>query len=114
MPSSQVKYSSEVIMPLFADETDGLLYRMPPLPWLWPTQAARARAAKLQDIVRQTEIERAPEYGAIEARTAAVHARQDLVMTFSLQIDIHQQLVNISRGIWALVLFGLLATRHFW
>lgn len=87
------------------------LYRAPlwGLRWLFPTQTARARAGRLQDLVRFGETESTTFVDREAVGQAAIHTRQDLVLIVQWQEEHHRQLVNISRGVWIMGLLILMA-----
>lgn len=93
---------------MIASSEDRDLYRAPLLPWLFPTKAAAAQAWKIADKGHLQEQERSGaslDYTDPMVRVAVVHARQDVAATFVIQIALHRQLVNISRGVWWLGLW---------
>jgi hypothetical protein len=83
--------------------------------WRFPTRAATYRALQLQRGVRSDEQEQLSlEFldFADERKVgqATIHTREDLVMLLSWQIDIHRQLVIVSRGVWVVALITALWT----
>jgi hypothetical protein len=74
----------------------------------FPTQDAlkRAHAVQLSTIADDAkgDVGRTPD----EAYVAAVHTRQDMTLLCGLVLAQHSQLVNISRGVWALVVIAFL------
>lgn len=74
----------------------------------FPTRDAMARAGRLQHGSFNEAYESQTEAGERAVAVATVHARQDIVLLVSLLTDCHRQQVNISRGVWALVVIGLL------
>ncbi len=94
---------------MISSSEDRDYYRAPLIPWLWPTKSAAARAWKLSQSVHDAEEKRAndsPAFSYTDAheRIANVNARQDIAGLFSVQLALHKQLVNISRGVWVLAL----------
>ena len=71
---------------------------------LFPSKEALARAAALQrgsfNEANESSTDASPHAVAI----ATVHARQDIVLLVSLQLDLHRQLVTISRGVWLIAI----------
>ena len=75
---------------------------------LFPTQEAHQRAAVLQSMGMNEAETSATEGTPREVAIATIHGRQDLVLIYSMLSSCHEQSVNISRGVWALVAIGLL------
>lgn len=74
----------------------------------FPTQEAIARATALQRgsfSEAYTSDTPADEHAVA---IATVHARQDIVLIYSMLLDCHRQSVNVSRGVWSLVIVALL------
>jgi hypothetical protein len=93
-------------MPFVSDELDRL-EGAPLFPWLSPTRAANHKAGKLQTSVRAGEFSSTTEVTEESIGIATIHGRQDLVLVYSLQVSIHEQLVKISRGVWVLALIAI-------
>lgn len=75
---------------------------------LFPTQEATSRA---DWVSRQTIKEWSDSDTPSDEHTvgvATVHMRQDIVLIYSMLVDCHRQSVNISRGVWAVAVIGLL------
>lgn len=103
-------------MPLVSNELDREAFRMPIFPWLYPTMAANARAGKLQSRIRDYDAAHSDDvrFGSNETRRATIHAREDIVLVYSLQTELHRQLVKISRGVWVMVLIAFVVVLHSW
>ena len=100
-------------MPIVASQEDRFTNFAPLFPWLYPTKMAAARATELQRGVRWDEQESETIADRRAVAVATVHARQDLILVYSMECDIHRQLVKISRGVWALAALALYAVLHF-
>ncbi len=72
--------------------------------FLFPTKAATAAAGESQVRVQFSESESTTDDSDQYVRQAVIHARQDMVLLYSMQVENHRQLVKISRGIWAIAL----------
>lgn len=93
---------------MISSSEDRDYYRAPLIPWLFPTKGAAAKAWKVSQLTHDQEERRANDgpglsYTDAHERIANVNGRQDIAATFTLQIALHKQLVNISRGVWLLV-----------
>lgn len=75
---------------------------------LFPTREANERAGALQHKSFSEGYESQTDASPHAVAIATVHARQDLVLVYSLLVDCHRQSVKISRGVWALVVVGTL------
>lgn len=73
-----------------------------------PTDRAIRRAGALQFGSFSEGVESQTLADERAVAVATVHARQDLILIYSMVIDCHRQAVTISRGVWALVAIGLL------
>lgn len=73
-----------------------------------PTQDACKRAADLQRGSFSEGYESGTVADERAVAVATVHARQDIVLIYSMLTSCHEQSVIISRGVWALVAIGLL------
>lgn len=80
--------------------------------FVFPTKVASAEAGEAQYRVRLAELESTTDDSDQYVRQAVIHARQDLVLLYEMQLENHRQLVKISRGIWAIaiLLFIVLAS----
>ena len=74
----------------------------------FPTREAIERAAALQRGSFNEGDESHTEANERDVAVATVHARQDIVLIYSMLVDCHRQAVTVSRGVWALALIGLL------
>lgn len=74
----------------------------------FPTREAMARAAALQSMSLSEGYESRTEADERAVAVAVVHTRQDVVLLYSMLVDCHRQSVNVSRGVWALVIVGLM------
>jgi hypothetical protein len=74
----------------------------------FPTRDALERATALQFKSFSEGHESQTEADERAVAVATVHARQDIVLLVSLLKDSHSQQVNVSRGVWALVIVGLM------
>lgn len=72
--------------------------------FLFPTKAASAAAGESQFRVQLAESRSTTDDSEQYVRQAVIHARQDLVLLYEMQIENHRQLVKISRGIWAIAI----------
>ena len=74
----------------------------------FPTRDAMARAGTLQRGSFSEAFDSDTVADEHAVAIATVHARQDLVLIYSMLVDCHRQTVNVSRGVWALVVVALL------
>lgn len=74
----------------------------------FPTRDAMARAGALQQGSFSEAFDSRTEADEHAVAIATVHTRQDVVLIYSMLVDCHRQGVNVSRGVWALVVVGLL------
>lgn len=70
---------------------------------VFPTRKATEFAQDLQSRVIGSEYKSETEPNEDQARIAAIHSRQDLVLIYAMQKAHHEQLVKISRGVWLAV-----------
>lgn len=80
----------------------------------FPTKLATERAAHLQGMGMNEAYTTSTQGTPHEVAVATIHGRQDLVLIYSLLVSSHSQQVNISRGVWALVVIALLALVRVW
>ena len=73
-----------------------------------PTGDAIKRATHLQMGSLNEGVESKTLADERAVAVATVHTRQDLILIYSMLVDCHRQAVTISRGVWALVVIGLL------
>lgn len=73
-----------------------------------PTKDACNRAADLQRGSFSEGYESKTPADERAVAVATVHARQDIVLIYSMLTSCHDQSVRISRGVWALVAIGCL------
>ncbi len=92
---------------MISSEEDRELYRAPLFPWMFPTQAVFARCYRLSELAamqtNRMDDSSFNDYSDKVVRASVVHARQDIGSYLTLFLGHHRQLVNISRGVWALV-----------
>ena len=87
---------------------------MAPIPFVTPTAAAMGRFAAMSRGIGRDEEEISTLADERAVAVATVHTRQDVAGLVSLHLDLHRQLVAISRGVWILVaLAAALAWRVF-
>jgi hypothetical protein len=72
-----------------------------------PTSKAWEVAYGVQKRTAADEMVSTTEANERDVAVATVHGRQDLILIASMQAALHDQLVIISRGVWALVALGL-------
>lgn len=77
-----------------------------------PTGRARETAGRLQSLVisddyRQLD-EALDDYSSTRANQAAIHARQDLVLVFSMMCSMHDRAVNTNRLLFVCALLLLM------
>lgn len=75
---------------------------------MWfPTKAAMDRAALLRILERHETQAKGSGHSQDAANSNPGEGPTDLSMVYSMQIDCHRQLVNISRGLWFVAAIGL-------
>lgn len=74
----------------------------------FPTRDAVERATQLQFGSFSEGMESRTPAEERDVAVAIVHTRQDVVLIYSMLVDCHRQSVNISRGVWAVAVIGLL------
>lgn len=94
-------------MTFISNPDDRFTLGMPLFPWLFPTKAAASRARAYQLRVIDSDFDSQTNADALATRRAVIHTRQDLVLLFSLELDLHRRLTAISRGVWLLVIIAL-------
>lgn len=77
-----------------------------PMPWLTPTAAAMGRFMHMTRGITEDEGGRMTATDEHTVAQSIVHTRQDVAGLVSLQLDMHRQLVAISRGVWVLVVIA--------
>ena len=78
----------------------------------FPTRDAMERASRLQFGSFSEGVESRTSAEERDVAVAIVHTRQDVVLIYSMLVDCHRQSVNISRGVWAVAVIGLLILAH--